>query len=94
MSVVIVLITSFPDVIHTVGPQGEKPEKLESCYRTCLQVLTANKLRSVVRCHLRMRPDSIDVHMYGKGHAQWREDMEARRRKNSSGSGLEIFVLG
>lgn len=34
-------------VIHTVGPQGEKPEKLESCYRTCLQVLTANKLRSV-----------------------------------------------
>ncbi|PNF23426.1 hypothetical protein B7P43_G10592 [Cryptotermes secundus] len=34
-------------VIHTVGPQGEKPEKLESCYRTCLQVLTAKKLRSV-----------------------------------------------
>jgi len=40
---------SFPDVIHTVGPQGENPEKLESCYRSCLRVLTKNQLRSVVR---------------------------------------------
>lgn len=34
-------------VIHTVGPQGEKPGKLESCYRTSLEILIANKLRTV-----------------------------------------------
>jgi len=34
-------------VIHTVGPQGEKPDKLESCYRTCLQLLISNNLRTV-----------------------------------------------
>ncbi|GFG38507.1 hypothetical protein Cfor_05941 [Coptotermes formosanus] len=34
-------------VIHTVGPQGEKPDKLESCYKKSLELLTANKLRTV-----------------------------------------------
>jgi len=34
-------------VIHTVGPRGEKPEKLESCYRTCLELLIKDKLRTV-----------------------------------------------
>ncbi|XP_021927317.1 O-acetyl-ADP-ribose deacetylase MACROD1-like isoform X2 [Zootermopsis nevadensis] len=33
-------------VIHTVGPQGENSEKLESCYRTCLRVLVRKQLRS------------------------------------------------
>jgi O-acetyl-ADP-ribose deacetylase (regulator of RNase III) len=42
-------VTSFADVIHTVGPRGEKPEKLESCYRTCLELLIKDKLRTVVR---------------------------------------------
>jgi O-acetyl-ADP-ribose deacetylase (regulator of RNase III) len=41
--------TLFADVIHTVGPQGEKPDKLESCYKKSLELLTANKLRTVVR---------------------------------------------
>lgn len=34
-------------VIHTVGPQGEKPDKLESCYSTSLQLLISEKLRTV-----------------------------------------------
>ncbi|XP_075214104.1 macro domain-containing protein PG1779-like isoform X2 [Lycorma delicatula] len=34
-------------VIHTVGPVGEKPGLLESCYNTCLNILINEKLRSV-----------------------------------------------
>ena len=48
-------VTLFADVIHTVGPRGEKPEKLESCYRTSLDLLTKDKLRTVVRYYFCMR---------------------------------------
>ncbi|KAG2231850.1 hypothetical protein BDF21DRAFT_422699 [Thamnidium elegans] len=34
-------------VIHTVGPQSEKPTVLASCYCRCLQVLEENGLRSI-----------------------------------------------
>lgn len=34
-------------VIHTVGPIGEKPDKLASCYRTSLNLVKENNLRSV-----------------------------------------------
>ncbi|KAJ3085107.1 hypothetical protein HK102_000314 [Quaeritorhiza haematococci] len=34
-------------VIHTVGPVGEKPLKLRSCYIRSLEVLTENNLRTV-----------------------------------------------
>jgi O-acetyl-ADP-ribose deacetylase (regulator of RNase III) len=34
-------------VIHTVGPHGEKPDKLESCYRTSLELLITERLRTV-----------------------------------------------
>ncbi|RKP05541.1 hypothetical protein THASP1DRAFT_32619 [Thamnocephalis sphaerospora] len=34
-------------VIHTVGPIGEHPEALESCYLRSLEVLVENKLRSI-----------------------------------------------
>jgi len=34
-------------VIHTVGPKGEKPELLRSCYSTCLDLMSKNKLRSI-----------------------------------------------
>jgi len=34
-------------VIHTVGPRGEKPVKLESCYKASLELLIKNKLRTV-----------------------------------------------
>lgn len=37
----------FIDVIHTVGPQSEKPNILANCYRNSLQVLTDNNLRSI-----------------------------------------------
>ena len=36
------------DVIHTVGPQGIKPEKLQSCYNTSLKILTEQNLRTIV----------------------------------------------
>ncbi|KAH9599276.1 Macro domain [Trypanosoma melophagium] len=37
-------------VLHTVGPIGEKPEQLRSCYRTVLSLARCNGLRSVGFC--------------------------------------------
>ncbi|CAO3613510.1 unnamed protein product [Mucor fragilis] len=34
-------------VIHTVGPQSEKPAILANCYRNSLQTLADNQLRSI-----------------------------------------------
>ncbi|XP_005105996.1 ADP-ribose glycohydrolase MACROD2 [Aplysia californica] len=34
-------------VLHTVGPRGEKPDVLRSCYKNSLKLLKENKLRSV-----------------------------------------------
>ncbi|EFN62362.1 MACRO domain-containing protein 2 [Camponotus floridanus] len=34
-------------VIHTVGPQGEKPEKLRECYENSLTVAKENHLRTI-----------------------------------------------
>merc|ERR1712062_244235 len=33
--------------IHTVGPRGIKPQKLQSCYKTSLDLLTKNNLRTI-----------------------------------------------
>ena len=35
-------------VIHTVGPQGEYPDKLMSAYRRSMEVLVENNLKSIV----------------------------------------------
>ncbi|KAG0322610.1 O-acetyl-ADP-ribose deacetylase macrod1, partial [Dissophora globulifera] len=37
-------------VIHTVGPIGEIPNKLSSCYRRVLEVVKENNLTSVAFC--------------------------------------------
>eukprot|EP01114_Cavostelium_apophysatum_P008033 TRINITY_DN2028_c0_g1_i2.p1 TRINITY_DN2028_c0_g1~~TRINITY_DN2028_c0_g1_i2.p1 ORF type:complete len:666 (+),score=193.61 TRINITY_DN2028_c0_g1_i2:40-1998(+) len=37
-------------ILHTVGPLDENPEKLESCYSTCLQQLLTHKIKSVAFC--------------------------------------------
>jgi O-acetyl-ADP-ribose deacetylase (regulator of RNase III) len=34
-------------IIHTVGPRGIKPQKLQSCYKTSLDLLTKNNLRTI-----------------------------------------------
>ncbi|XP_063994197.1 ADP-ribose glycohydrolase MACROD2-like isoform X2 [Diachasmimorpha longicaudata] len=34
-------------VIHTVGPRGEKPDKLKDCYRNCLQLAKDNSLKTI-----------------------------------------------
>ncbi|XP_044754386.1 ADP-ribose glycohydrolase MACROD1-like [Coccinella septempunctata] len=34
-------------VIHTVGPQGEYPEKLKRCYRESLELLISKNLRTI-----------------------------------------------
>jgi O-acetyl-ADP-ribose deacetylase (regulator of RNase III) len=39
----------FPDIVHTVGPVGEKPELLKSCYETSLKLMADNNLRTIVR---------------------------------------------
>jgi O-acetyl-ADP-ribose deacetylase (regulator of RNase III) len=38
------------NILHTVGPIGEKPAALESCYRTCLDLAVENGVRSVCFC--------------------------------------------
>jgi hypothetical protein len=38
----------FPDVIHTVGPVGQKPALLEKTYRSCLDIVKKEKLLTVV----------------------------------------------
>ncbi|CAG2168469.1 unnamed protein product [Oppiella nova] len=35
------------DVIHTVGPVGEKPPLLQSCYRSALDLMAENQLTSI-----------------------------------------------
>eukprot|EP00727_Mastigamoeba_balamuthi_P006804 m51a1_g2744 hypothetical protein (637) ;mRNA; r:933766-936279 len=37
-------------VIHTVGPVGEKPDLLRSCYVACLDLAAANGIRTVAFC--------------------------------------------
>jgi O-acetyl-ADP-ribose deacetylase len=37
-------------VLHTVGPIGEKPKQLASCYRSCLQLAKHHGLRTVGFC--------------------------------------------
>ncbi|ORZ26715.1 hypothetical protein BCR41DRAFT_347809 [Lobosporangium transversale] len=37
-------------VIHTVGPIGEKPDLLASCYRNVLDVVRENQLKTVAFC--------------------------------------------
>jgi hypothetical protein len=44
------LIGNFADVLHTVGPIGENPEKLTSCYKTCLDLALKHNLRSIAFC--------------------------------------------
>jgi hypothetical protein len=45
-----------PDVISTVGPQGEYPGVLEAAYKNSLTLMMDNKLRSVVRTNLLNAP--------------------------------------
>lgn len=35
------------DVIHTVGPVGEKPGLLQMCYKNCLEIMLSKKLRTI-----------------------------------------------
>ena len=41
------MVLYVPDVIHTVGPRGEKPDLLRSCYSKSLDLMSKNKLRSI-----------------------------------------------
>ena len=36
------------NIIHTVGPRWEKPELLQSCYESCLDLMLQNGLKSIV----------------------------------------------
>lgn len=35
------------DIIHTVGPQGEKPDLLARCYKNSLELMSTNKLTTI-----------------------------------------------
>ena len=38
----------FPDVIHTVGPRGEKPKVLQNAYQTSLNLMLEHGLKTIV----------------------------------------------
>lgn len=42
-----IFYTHFLDVIHTVGPQGEKEGYLKNCYQNSLQIMLEKKLRTI-----------------------------------------------
>lgn len=37
-------------VLHSVGPIGENPTKLASCYRTCLELVLKHNIQTVAFC--------------------------------------------
>lgn len=39
--------SSSPDIIHCVGPVGEKAQLLASCYKRALDTLVENNLKSI-----------------------------------------------
>ncbi len=39
----------FAGIIHTVGPIGEKPDLLFSCYSNSLELLVKDNLKTIVR---------------------------------------------
>ena len=75
-------------VIHTVGPIGEKPALLRSCYTRCLDVALANGVRTIAF-------SGISTGVYGYPHpaaarvacVAVRDWMEAHRRAGGSGGG-------
>lgn len=40
-------MNDISDVIHTVGPQGEKPDKLKECYENSLALAKENNLHTI-----------------------------------------------
>jgi len=42
----------FTDVIHTVGPRGEQPKMLHSCYYNCLQKMLKLQQKTIVSLSL------------------------------------------
>eukprot|EP00033_Pygsuia_biforma_P002367 GCRY01002619.1.p1 GENE.GCRY01002619.1~~GCRY01002619.1.p1 ORF type:complete len:277 (+),score=36.76 GCRY01002619.1:96-926(+) len=45
-------------IIHTVGPIGENPSQLKSCYDSCMDLVVENHIRSIAFC-------SISTGIYG-----------------------------
>lgn len=42
------MLICFLDIIHTVGPKGEKPDLLQTSYSKCLDLAVEKKLRTIV----------------------------------------------
>ena len=38
---------NYSDIIHTVGPIGEKPDLLRSCYTNCCELMKSYNLKSI-----------------------------------------------
>ncbi len=54
----------YIDVIHTVGPIGENPAKLQAAYSSSLNVAVQNKIKTVALCGI-----STGVYGYPLGAA-------------------------
>ena len=56
----VLVLFLFTDVIHTVGPIGEKKDKLTDCYWNCLKLVKEYDIKTVVR-NLNFTQESHDV---------------------------------
>ena len=54
----------YADVIHTVGPRGEKPELLRSCYHNCLEKMLKLQQKTIVRVLLHLH--TLWCYIYNK----------------------------
>ena len=45
---ILIYFSYFPDVIHTVGPRGEKPKVLQNAYQTSLNLMLEHGLKTIV----------------------------------------------
>eukprot|EP01041_Mallomonas_annulata_P007075 gene7075-14389_t len=67
-------------ILHAVGPMGENPEKLSSCYKTCLNLAKENKIRSLAFCCISTGiygyPNARAAHVALQTVRQWLEVKE------------------
>lgn len=79
-------------VIHTVGPRGEKPELLKSCYLSSLNLLKQHGLRSIafpcISTGVYGYPQESAAHVALHTVSQWMQDPDNQKNVDEI-----IFVL-
>lgn len=82
--------SAISDVIHTVGPRGEKTDLLKSCYKKSLDIMKAEGLKTIAFPCV-----STGIYGYPLVPAAHVATMQVRTFLEESGEGVErvIFCL-